>query len=212
MALIALHSPITHEGSNTTPWHWLMLVVHTVIAISLVALVAISFHDSLLPGNPARRRCVANQLRTARVSVVDRFIACTRGLFSLPCCPCSAQAVQSLPWPMRRSPLLPRRSRSAQPSLELPLMSPLPGSRPWLAATMTRTKSESLEMGCRKPDRSLSVRQVVEKLTWLVSVAGKPQKQPRRFRKNGIGQIRASVGLSGFWPPPQTRCQSGCHV
>ena len=23
------------EGSNTTPWHWLMLVVHTVIAISL---------------------------------------------------------------------------------------------------------------------------------------------------------------------------------
>ena len=28
------------EGSNTTPWHWLTLVVHTVIAISLVALVA----------------------------------------------------------------------------------------------------------------------------------------------------------------------------
>jgi len=35
------------EGSNTTPWHWLTLVVHTVIAISLVALVAISIHDSL---------------------------------------------------------------------------------------------------------------------------------------------------------------------
>ena len=35
------------EGSNTTPWHWLMLVVHTVIAISLVALVIISVHDSL---------------------------------------------------------------------------------------------------------------------------------------------------------------------
>jgi hypothetical protein len=35
------------EGSNTTPWHWLMLVVHSVIAISLVALVAISLHDSL---------------------------------------------------------------------------------------------------------------------------------------------------------------------
>lgn len=35
------------EGSNTTPWHWLTLVVHTVIAISLVALVAISVHDSL---------------------------------------------------------------------------------------------------------------------------------------------------------------------
>ncbi|HYO26887.1 MAG TPA: hypothetical protein VER68_01325 [Azonexus sp.] len=37
----------TVEGSNTTPWHWLTLVVHTVIAISLVALVAISIHDSL---------------------------------------------------------------------------------------------------------------------------------------------------------------------
>ncbi len=35
------------EGSNTTPWHWLMLVVHTVIAISLIALVAVSVHDSL---------------------------------------------------------------------------------------------------------------------------------------------------------------------
>ena len=35
------------EGSNTTPWHWLMLVVHTVIAISLVALVAVAVHDSL---------------------------------------------------------------------------------------------------------------------------------------------------------------------
>ena len=37
----------TIEGSNTTPWHWLILIVHTVIAISLVALVAISIHDSL---------------------------------------------------------------------------------------------------------------------------------------------------------------------
>ena len=35
------------EGSNTTPWHWLMLVVHTVIAISLVVLVVLSVHDSL---------------------------------------------------------------------------------------------------------------------------------------------------------------------
>jgi hypothetical protein len=35
------------EGSNTTPWHWLTLIVHTVIAISLVALVAVSIHDSL---------------------------------------------------------------------------------------------------------------------------------------------------------------------
>lgn len=38
------------EGSNTTPWHWLMLVVHTIIAISLVALVVISIHDSLSLG------------------------------------------------------------------------------------------------------------------------------------------------------------------
>lgn len=35
------------EGSNTTPWHWLVLVVHTVIAICLVALVILSVHDSL---------------------------------------------------------------------------------------------------------------------------------------------------------------------
>ena len=35
------------EGSNTNPWHWLTLVVHTVIAISLVALVAVAVHDSL---------------------------------------------------------------------------------------------------------------------------------------------------------------------
>ena len=35
------------EGSNTTPWHWLMLVVHTVIAICLVVLAIIAVHDSL---------------------------------------------------------------------------------------------------------------------------------------------------------------------
>ncbi len=35
------------EGSNTTPWHWLMLVVHTVIAITLVVLTAVAVHDSL---------------------------------------------------------------------------------------------------------------------------------------------------------------------
>ena len=35
------------EGSNTTPWHWLMLVVHTVIAISLVVLIVLSVHESL---------------------------------------------------------------------------------------------------------------------------------------------------------------------
>ena len=35
------------EGSNTTPWHWLMLVVHTAIAISLVVLVVLSVHNSL---------------------------------------------------------------------------------------------------------------------------------------------------------------------
>ena len=37
----------TVEGSNTTPWHWLMLVVHTVIAISLAILAAVAVHDSL---------------------------------------------------------------------------------------------------------------------------------------------------------------------
>jgi hypothetical protein len=35
------------EGSNTTPWHWLMLMVQTVIALALIALVAIAVHDSL---------------------------------------------------------------------------------------------------------------------------------------------------------------------
>ena len=35
------------EGSNTTPWHWLMLVVHTVIAITLVVLTTVAIHDSL---------------------------------------------------------------------------------------------------------------------------------------------------------------------
>jgi|GEM_PF-2832276 len=37
----------TIEGSNVTPWHWLMLVVHTVIAISLAVLAAVAIHDSL---------------------------------------------------------------------------------------------------------------------------------------------------------------------
>ena len=41
----------TIEGSNTTPWHWLTLVVHTVIAISLIALVAVAVHDSLTLGS-----------------------------------------------------------------------------------------------------------------------------------------------------------------
>ena len=41
----------TVEGSNTTPWHWLILIVHTVIAISLVALVVISVHESLALGS-----------------------------------------------------------------------------------------------------------------------------------------------------------------
>ncbi len=37
----------TVEGSNFKPWKWLQLGVHLVIAASLVALVAISIHDSL---------------------------------------------------------------------------------------------------------------------------------------------------------------------
>ena len=39
------------EGSNTTPWHWLMLVVHTVIAISLVVLTTVAVIDSLTMRN-----------------------------------------------------------------------------------------------------------------------------------------------------------------
>jgi hypothetical protein len=41
----------TIEGSNVTLWHWLMLVVHTVIAICLVLFVVISVHDSLTFGS-----------------------------------------------------------------------------------------------------------------------------------------------------------------
>jgi hypothetical protein len=37
----------TVEGSNTTPWHWLILVVHSIIATSLVALTIVAVHDSL---------------------------------------------------------------------------------------------------------------------------------------------------------------------
>ena len=37
----------TIEGSNTTAWHWLTLVVHMVIAITLVVLTAVAVHDSL---------------------------------------------------------------------------------------------------------------------------------------------------------------------
>ena len=66
------------EGSNTTPWHWLMLVVHTVIAICLVALVVIAVHDSLaLRAITVRGRCVASQLRTAAVSVVGPGYPCS---------------------------------------------------------------------------------------------------------------------------------------
>lgn len=35
------------EGSNTSPWHWLIFVVHTVIAISLVVLAAVTLLDGL---------------------------------------------------------------------------------------------------------------------------------------------------------------------
>jgi hypothetical protein len=35
------------EGSNTTPWHWLMLVVHTVIAITLAVLAIMAVNDGM---------------------------------------------------------------------------------------------------------------------------------------------------------------------
>ena len=35
------------EGSNTTPWHWLMLIVQLVIAFSLAVLAMLAVHDSL---------------------------------------------------------------------------------------------------------------------------------------------------------------------
>ena len=57
----------TVEGSNTTPWHWLTLVVHTVIAISLAVLAAVTLMDSLatcsLLGDEAARASCEEQLR-----------------------------------------------------------------------------------------------------------------------------------------------------
>lgn len=50
-------------GSNTTPWHWLILIVHSVIASCLVALVALSVHDSLSLGNATLQEEMAS-LRT----------------------------------------------------------------------------------------------------------------------------------------------------
>ena len=41
----------TIEGSNSTPWHWLMLVVHTSSPSALVVLVAVAVHDSLTLGS-----------------------------------------------------------------------------------------------------------------------------------------------------------------
>ncbi len=35
------------EGSNTTPWNWLMLIVQLVIAFSLAILAMLAVHDSL---------------------------------------------------------------------------------------------------------------------------------------------------------------------
>ena len=49
------------------PWHWLMLVVHTVIAISLAVLAAVTLMDSLatcsLLGDEATRASCEEQPR-----------------------------------------------------------------------------------------------------------------------------------------------------
>ena len=44
-------SPQHPQVRRSTPWHWLMLVVHTVIAISLVALTTVAIIDSLTMRN-----------------------------------------------------------------------------------------------------------------------------------------------------------------
>ena len=65
------------------PWHWLMLVAHTVIAISLAVLATVTLMDSLatrsLLGDEAARKLRG----TAEVQVVGRVAATTSGS---PCC------------------------------------------------------------------------------------------------------------------------------
>ena len=54
-------------------------------------------------------------------------------------------------------------------------MSPLPGSRPWLAATMTRTKSEPLEIVV-EGDSTGSVPTYVQKFPLLELACGHGKK------------------------------------
>ncbi len=56
------------EGSNTSPWHWLIFVAHTVIAISLVVLAAVTLLDGL-----ATRSLLGDEAAPASCEEQQRF-------------------------------------------------------------------------------------------------------------------------------------------
>ena len=65
------------------PWHWLMLVVHTVIAISLAVLATVMLMDSLATRSLLGDESARKLRGTAEVQVVGRVAATTSGS---PCC------------------------------------------------------------------------------------------------------------------------------
>lgn len=58
------------EGANTTPWHWLILVTHLIVACSLAVLAMLGVYDALsrageLSGeDPMPARCEQPQFRS----------------------------------------------------------------------------------------------------------------------------------------------------
>lgn len=58
------------EGSNTTPWHWVMLFVHSIAALSLAVIALLAVYDALTrtsaqsDEDPMPARCEQAQLRS----------------------------------------------------------------------------------------------------------------------------------------------------
>jgi hypothetical protein len=58
------------EGANTTPWHWLILVTHLIVACSLAVLAMLGVHDvlsrasGLSEDDPMPARCEQPQFRS----------------------------------------------------------------------------------------------------------------------------------------------------
>jgi hypothetical protein len=55
------------EGANTTPWHWLMLAVHLIVAISLAVIALLAVRDSLLIGNASDEESMPTVCEPPRV-------------------------------------------------------------------------------------------------------------------------------------------------